>query len=424
MRLDGDFIRFTMSGMLSSSIFKEKIHPGAVSVCDKLHKAGYQAFIVGGCVRDLLLGLIPKDWDITTDATPEQVMKVFPKTIPTGLQHGTITVCMGEGIDNHFEITTFRVEGEYTDGRRPEEVKFVVNVEQDLARRDLTINAMAYDIEKCLLIDPYAGIKDIQDGIIRAVGDANTRFQEDGLRIMRAARFAAQFNYSMEPFTFQAMMDNLETFFKVSKERISDELCKILMSPHPERGLCFLHNCGALDIACPLLSKSSPILGRQGECLGELETRLAFMYHKLPTKLVEQELTELKLSTKEIKRVVFLLLTKISFLGFQQSRSVTSYRRFVARIKNKSPDAWEHTFGQFIKLATALNMPIELLERYRGTQVPSRKELAINGNDLIAMGIVPGDNIKLFLDSSYDEILEHPEHNDKDYLLGLIKKRM
>ena len=149
-----------MSAMELAQLSSQLIHPLAIEVCRILDNNNYQAFIVGGCVRDLLLGVEPKDWDICTDASPQKVVELFPKTIPTGLQHGTVTVCMGEGIENHFEITTFRIEGEYADGRRPEEVFFVMSVEQDLARRDLTINAIAYDPLHHQMVDPYDGHND------------------------------------------------------------------------------------------------------------------------------------------------------------------------------------------------------------------------------------------------------------------------
>src|SRR5271166_474331 len=187
------------------------IHPLAVEVCQVLHQSGYQSFIVGGCVRDLILGQKPKDWDITTNASPHKILELFPKTIPTGLQHGTVTVCMGEGVENHFEVTTFRIEGEYSDGRRPDEVIFVMDVEKDLARRDLTINAIAYDPISNRLADPFNGLLAIQQQMIVAVGNPAVRFQEDGLRIMRVARFAARFGWSVEGHTFDGMKASLET---------------------------------------------------------------------------------------------------------------------------------------------------------------------------------------------------------------------
>lgn len=385
-----------------------------MKICQVLTQHNYQAYIVGGCVRDILLGTKPKDFDICTDCSPQRIMEIFPKTIPTGLQHGTVTVCMGDGVENHFEVTTFRVEGEYLDGRRPEQVKFVNNITEDLARRDLTINAMAYDPVNHIGCDPFNGWQDLQDHIIRAVGNPVERFQEDGLRIMRVARFAARFNYQVEPNTLQGMKDSIETLKKVSKERISDELRKILMSKKSTYGLLILSKCGALPIICPILAQGQGTI--TDECQGELETKLALLYSKHPVQSVEKELNSLKMSNKEIKRVVFLLHTAEHYLRWVNGE--VSYPTFMARIKNDAPDHWEHTLKQFIELTEAVGLPAKaLLYIYQGVIVYARKELAINGDDLIAQGVKPGPNLKILLDSCYSEVLERPKNNNKEYLL-------
>lgn len=397
--------------------FKQPVHPLAVKVCETLQQAGHQAYIVGGCVRDLHLGLQPKDWDITADASPEQVIKLFERTIPTGLQHGTVTVCMAEGVENHFEVTTFRVEGEYRDGRRPESVKFVRNIMEDLARRDFTINAMAFDPISNIEVDPFGGYEDIENGVIRAVGSPQARFQEDGLRIMRAARFAARFGFVIDSKTLQGMKDNLETLQKVSAERINDELCKTLMSKHPDNGINILIESGVLDVTCPFLAgRQLPLINALRLCKGELETRLALLYNKLPHLLVEQELIELKFSVKSIKRVTFLLQRLSDFQHLEDG--VFPYRKFIAKFKNEAPDPWEHTYNEFIELARAIGIPVEtLLEKYQGVVVHSRRELAINGNDLMEAGVNPGPSMKQLLDWCYLEILRIPEHNNKEFLL-------
>ena len=396
------------------SQFQQPIHPLAIEVCRTLQTAGYEAFIVGGCVRDLYLNIEPKDWDVTTSATPEQVVQLFPRTIPTGLKHGTITVCMGEGVENHFEVTTFRVEGKYLDGRRPEEVRFVKSVEEDLARRDLTINAIAYDPISNVMVDPYGGWQDIQNGIIRAVGNPTDRFQEDGLRIMRVARFAARFGYQVDMTTFEGMQASLETLKKVSKERISDELRKTLMAPHPSLGLQWLAECGALALICPNLMEQAAdsLFPLSGNYSGELETRLAMMYSVVPVAIVQEELVSLKFSNKEIQRVRFLLETLHNEAG---------YNNFIARFKNEAPDAWEHTLSQFVELTRALGAPIQdWLDQHQHIIVYARSELAINGLDLMTHGVAQGPNLKILLDSCYSEVLEHPEHNNKEFLLQFI----
>lgn len=402
------------------------INPQAKEICQILQTNGYQAYLVGGCVRDLLLNVQPKDWDITTDASPQKAMEIFPKTYPTGLQHGTITVAMGEGTENHFEVTTFRVEGKYKDGRRPEEVLFVKNVEEDLARRDLTINAIAYDPISNTLVDPYHGVDDLKQKIIRAVGDPQARFQEDGLRIMRVARFAARFGYSVDPKTLSAMGNNLETLKKVSRERISDELCKTLMTTNPSHGLMLLLKIGALDVACPaLIGRQLPLIENQNKVKGDLETRLAFLYNKLPTNLVKEELINLKLSNKEISRVIFLLETCEKFFIFKDNDSSLAYKGFMAFIKNYAPDPWEYTLEQFIELSEALGYSSRnLLSKYWEETVFSKREMKINGNDLMDLGIKPGPQIKSILDECYLEILQNPKHNIKEFLLYLVKQKL
>jgi tRNA nucleotidyltransferase (CCA-adding enzyme) len=407
--------------MVNFKISAQLINPQAIKVCQVLHQAGHQAFIVGGCVRDLLLGLTPKDWDITTDATPDKVMKLFPKHYPTGLQHGTVTVAMGEGVENHFEVTTFRIEGEYTDGRRPEEVFFVMDVEQDLSRRDLTINAIAYDPIMGMIVDPFQGILDLQKQILRTVGQPESRFKEDGLRIMRVARFAARFGYAVDDATFQGMCDTLETLKKVSKERIQDELCKTLVSAYPSFGLQLLKESGALNIACPFLTSESTYLHFsqfQDRCQGTQETRLAFLYANCQTVEVQKELLSLKFSNKEIKRICFLLDLLDKFQTFHQRGTALSYKSFMAIIKNHSPDDWTYTLEQFLHLTDAIGLPArQLVSKHQEEVVFSKREMKINGDDLLAVGIPPGPQIRNILEECYLEILRHPEHNTKAFLL-------
>lgn len=399
------------------SINQSLINPKAIEICQILNEHGHQAFIVGGCVRDLLLGYIPKDWDITTDASPQTIIKIFPKTYPTGLQHGTVTVSMGEGKDNHFEVTTFRIEGEYKDGRRPEEVFFVMDVVQDLARRDLTINSIAYDPIANQIIDPFGGYKDLENGEIKAVGKADARFKEDGLRIMRAARFAARFNYEIQQETFEAMYDNLDILKKVSKERIQDELNKILMTDNVIYGLHILNECGALKIACPLLFKNSKyIVNENDEFKGDLTTRLAILYSSNYIKDVQEELINLKYSNKDIRQTLFILELFERYITFIQKDNNLSYKSFMAAIKNHSIDSWEYTFEQFKIFLNGIGMSSNRFNKYKNEIVLTRKEMSINGNDLMSVGISAGPELKNLLDMCYLEILKNPEHNNKEYL--------
>ena len=208
-----------------------RMDEGAAELLDTLHRAGYAAYVVGGCVRDSLLGLTPHDWDLCTSALPQQVMELFgaQRCIPTGLQHGTVTVKQSGAL---YEITTFRTEGTYTDGRHPDEVHFVPDVRKDLARRDLTINAMAYN-EKEGLVDPFGGQADLQSGIVRAVGVPRQRFTEDALRILRLYRFAARFGFAIDEATEAAAKQLASHLDCVSAERIEEELNKLLAAPQP-----------------------------------------------------------------------------------------------------------------------------------------------------------------------------------------------
>lgn len=405
---------------------KNKINPKAIEICSILQKHNYQAYIVGGCVRDLLLNENPKDWDITTDAKPEKVLEIFPKTYATGLKHGTITVSMGEGVENHFEVTTFRVEGKYLDGRRPEEVVFVNNIIDDLSRRDLTINAIAYDPISNVILDPFNGKKDIENRIIRAVGNANERFKEDGLRIMRAARFAARFHYEINEFTLNAMKNNIDTLLKVSKERIKDELCKILMTNNPYYGMHLLENAGILQEIIPILKPNSlttHFLKNLDFCNKHLETRVACLFVNVKHSLLKEQLIALKFSNSEIKSILFLSEMFEKIETFLKYTNKINYKRFIAFVKNESPYAWDLALTHFINLSEAIEHHIsDKLSRFKDEIVWSRKELQINGNDLMDLGIKPGPELKKILDKCYEEILIYPEKNTKEQLLKIIKE--
>ncbi|MEM9492123.1 MAG: hypothetical protein AAGC55_23450 [Myxococcota bacterium] len=229
-------------------------------VCARLSEAGHEAYAVGGAVRDAALGRSPGDWDVATSATPDQVTELFAKTIPTGLQHGTVTV-LERGADRQrqaIEVTTFRGEGAYSDGRRPDSVHFGVPLREDLARRDFVINAMAYDPIARRLVDPFGGMDDLKAGRVRAVGAAERRFAEDGLRVMRAVRFAAVLEFALDPATEAAIAGALPVLARVSRERVRDELVKLLGAGRPSRGLLIARRTGLLDAILPELDLPGP----------------------------------------------------------------------------------------------------------------------------------------------------------------------
>ena len=230
---------------------KINIPDKAKDVIGTIMAAGFEAYVVGGCVRDSVLGRTPEDWDITTSARPEQVKALFPHTVDTGLQHGTVTVMMGrEG----FEVTTYRIDGKYEDCRHPENVTFTPSLREDLQRRDLTINAMAYNEEQGL-VDIFGGMEDISEGIVRCVGDPRERFREDALRILRAIRFSAQLGYVIEEGTRKAAAELAPLLSKISAERIQTELVKLLVSPHPEY-LRLAYECKVTAVFLPEFDKA------------------------------------------------------------------------------------------------------------------------------------------------------------------------
>ncbi|HOO28114.1 MAG TPA: CCA tRNA nucleotidyltransferase, partial [Lachnospiraceae bacterium] len=216
------------------------------SIIRTLQDEGYEAYAVGGCVRDSVLGRIPEDWDITTNAHPLQIKALFRRTVDTGIQHGTVTVMIGK---ESFEVTTYRIDGEYEDSRHPKEVRFTKTLAEDLRRRDFTINAMAYN-EETGIVDVFGGLSDLEKGIIRAVGNAEERFSEDALRILRAIRFCAQLNYSIEEKTEAAVKKLAKTLANISAERIRTELLKLLLSQSPEK-LSIAYETGVIAVILP-----------------------------------------------------------------------------------------------------------------------------------------------------------------------------
>src|SRR5262245_37320269 len=227
------------------------VPPNVRAVCETLARAGHQAVTVGGAVRDALLGRTPGDWDVATSAHPEQVLVLFRHTVPTGLKHGTVTVVTGRGEHTHVEVTTFRGEGAYSDGRRPDTVTFGVPLVEDLARRDLVVNAIAYDPVANAIHDPFGGRDDIAAKRLRAVGNAVDRFSEDALRVMRAVRFAAALEFELDPDTEAGIAPALPALANISKERISDELRKLLATREPSRGLRIAERTGIIALILP-----------------------------------------------------------------------------------------------------------------------------------------------------------------------------
>lgn len=369
-------------------------------VCARIAGAGYQAVAVGGAVRDVLLGREPGDWDVATSAHPDEVLKLFRHTIPTGLQHGTVTIVTGRGVESHVEVTTYRGEGAYTDARRPDSVVFGVPLQEDLARRDLTVNAIAYDVAANATFDPFGGIADLEAKRLRAVGVAVDRFTEDGLRVMRAARFAAQLGFDLDPDTEAGIPPALPSLAKVSRERVSDELHKLLDAAHPKKGLEIAARTGILETILP---GETLDLDRPAEVAREV--RLAALFQPATDrKRVVLTLKALKFSNAEADLAAALVSGRHAYLA---ARTVGDRRRALAAIGR--PYATE-----LVKLeptvAELLADPLVL------------KDLAIGGNDLLQAGFPPGRGVGEVLQKLLDEVHEDPAMNTRDTLLARAKE--
>lgn len=397
-----------------------RMDEGAAELLDTLHRAGYAAYVVGGCVRDSLLGLTPHDWDLCTSALPQQGMELFgaEKCIPTGLQHGTVTVKQGGGL---YEITTFRTEGTYTDGRHPDEVHFVPDVREDLARRDFTINAMAYNAKEGL-IDPFGGQDDLQSGILRAVGVPHQRFTEDALRILRLYRFAARFGFSIDPPTAQAAQELCAHLDCVSVERIEEELAKLLSAPAPA---AYLDKKILLVILPELspeaLAAAKPVVDACPAGAENLPIRLAALLLSLGEDGIRRTLRRLRCSNACIEETAVLVREVVSGVPV----SLNIYARRLLGKYNLC------TVQRLAALGTALQPErsadfaalSELAERLDADGVCCRiSQLAVNGRDLMAAGVPAGPGIRKVLEALLDGVIREEYPNERQALLAAVQQ--
>ena len=397
-----------------------RMDEGAAELLDTLHRAGYAAYVVGGCVRDSLLGLTPHDWDLCTSALPQQGMELFgeEKCIPTGLQHGTVTVKQGGGL---YEITTFRTEGAYTDGRHPDEVHFVPDVREDLARRDFTINAMAYNAKEGL-VDPFGGQADLQSGILRAVGVPHQRFTEDALRILRLYRFAARFGFSIDPPTAQAAQELCAHLDCVSVERIEEELAKLLSAPAPAAYL----DEKILGVVLPELSPEAlaaakPVVDACPAGEQALPVRLAALLLSLGEDGTRRTLRRLRCSNACIEETAVLVREVVS--GVPVSLNIYA-RRLLGRYNLC-------TVQRLAALGTALQPErsadfaalSELAEQLDADGVCCRvSQLAVNGRDLMAAGVPAGPGIRKVLEALLDGVIREEYPNERQALLAAVQQ--
>ena len=389
-------------------------------IISRLEKADFEAYAVGGCVRDSILGRSPEDWDITTSAKPEEVKKLFSTTIDTGLQHGTVTVVIEK---EGFEVTTFRLDGDYTDGRHPDRVAFTSSLTEDLRRRDFTINAMAYS-EKRGLIDEFDGERDLEDGIIRAVGDACERFSEDALRMLRAIRFAGQLNFKIADETFDAIKELSPNIAKVSVERIAKELEKLLLSGNPEY-IALVYETGIFSVIAPEvamlfengeISASTKALSRASflEKKELYQIRLAILLEGLGADKAAKLLKRLKLDNDTINTVKKLLGLSLR----EVENNETDMRRTVKEAGHKMmPLLLEMRRAKGLKDNKALYQIV--IDNGYCTSI---SELNINGKDLMDAGIPKGALIGSMLERLLELVIEKPELNTRESLLLEVRR--
>ena len=393
------------------------LDPGAAALLTRLHAAGHAAYAVGGCVRDSLLGQTPHDWDLCTSATPEQVLELFGEAhcIPTGLQHGTVTVKHGGEL---YEITTFRTEGAYSDGRHPDHVAFVPDVKEDLARRDFTINAMAYNAEEGL-IDPFGGQSDLAVGIVRAVGEPQRRFEEDALRILRLYRFAARFGFAIDPATGQAARALCRHLDCVSEERIAEELSRLLAAPAPGAYL----EAEVLAVIFPELDaaelpESRRILDALEPGMEHVPVRLAALLCPLGEAGARAALKRLKCSNALTGTVATLV--REAAAGMPGAALTLTARRFLSRYDLATiTDLTALCSARHPEQAEAFAALRQEAARLVETNACCRiNQLAVNGRDLMDAGIRPGPGLRRVLDALLEQVLTGQLPNEKAALLA------
>ena len=434
---------------------KIRIPAGAEQILHRLEEKGFEAYVVGGCVRDSLLGREPHDWDITTSATPQQVKKIFQRTVDTGLKHGTVTVLLDR---EPYEVTTYRIDGEYLDGRHPSGVTFTRSLREDLQRRDFTINAMAYSDSRGLQ-DCFGGLEDLKKGMIRAVGDPMKRFGEDALRIMRAVRFAAQLGYAVEEETRRAMKTLAPTLSRVSAERIAAELEKLLVSPHPEM-IRMAWECGITAVVLPefdrcmeteqnnphhCYSVGEHTIHSLMEARRDRVLRLAMLLHDFgkpackttddkgidhfyghPEKsaaLANQILRRLKYDNDTRSAVVRLVRchdrkVRLTKPGVRKAVMEIGEDLFPLFLEVKDADLYAQSLYQrqekVEEMAEIRRLYAQILE---AGDCLSLRDLAVSGDDLIAAGMQPGKELGRVLQDMLRDVVDVPAHNDRDYLL-------
>ncbi len=444
------------------SLQSKHVPPPFLECLRALRDHGHRAYFVGGCVRDLLRGVPIADWDIATSARPEELLRLFPDAIPTGLKHGTVTVPTPSG---PCEITTFRVESGYTDARRPDRVEFVTEVDADLARRDFTVNAIAWDPLERREEDPFGGRADLAAGVLRAVGDPRERFREDGLRPVRAARFAAALEFELEPETEAALGDARDQVARVAPERIREELLKMLRARRPSRGFEVLRRAGLLPIVLPELAACVAVPQNRYHAYDvyyhtlhvvdaappdKPAVRLAALFHDVGKpltrverhgdatfynhqfegeRLAEQAMTRLRFSREATEEVAHLVRNHM--FDYRPEWSDAAVRRFLQKVgTDHVADLFDLRIADNIGNGTKTGFP-HYLEELRGRieqiltarQALTLQDLKIDGGDVMReLGIAPGRKVGEILEKLLDEVLDDPGLNERGRLLRRVRE--
>jgi tRNA nucleotidyltransferase (CCA-adding enzyme) len=394
--------------------------PSAVlAVLTRLNVRGFEAFLVGGCVRDALLCKTPKDFDIATNARPEQITSAFERVIPTGIEHGTVTVVLRGA---RVEVTTYRTEGKYEDGRRPTSVSFEATLEQDLARRDFTINAMAYSPITKELQDPFGGIADLEAQLIRCVGNPHERFAEDGLRPMRAVRFMATLGFNIENETLAALAPSVPVFRKVAIERINTEFSKMLVTRFTSGALVYLNESRLLHEFLPEAADALDAFSRVGAAKTSLAIRLAVLLRHLGAETVQSVLERIKYPTKLIGEVVVL----VKHCALPAQMSDTELRRLASVVGTENVNPLMD-FVEAITDGTSMGVISGYRDRLAVLLAVSPplcvRELALNGKDIMArLNAKPGPIVGKATRFLFEQVLENPELNTAEQLAVLLQR--
>ncbi len=391
--------------------------PDAAFIIDRLRENGFEGHIVGGCVRDSIMGIKPHDYDITTSAKPEEVKKIFPHTFDTGIKHGTVTVVLNK---QNYEVTTFRIDGEYEDCRHPKDVSFTRDIHEDLLRRDFTMNAIAYNPYDGYT-DIFGGIDDIGRKIIRGVGDPDERFKEDALRILRAVRFSAQLGFEIEPETRRAMENNANLIKNISAERIREELTKLLISEHIEK-LPLLWQSGLLENISQRLARS--ISGREDIIQNEIAQSekivpvlFAILTQFINTDDIKKELSLYKFDNKTLNQIICLN----SLINRKVETDEISIRRLASQTGIENAFLFyslKNAQGDY-KAAEAKNMLNSAVKR---GDCLFLKDMALSGKDLISLGIKPGREMGAVLNKLLEMVIDDPKLNTREILIKTVKE--